>query len=282
MDMASPESTARWVRLLPGTSPEAARQLRVGPTAVATSGSLGAMATMPTAFMANSTTFGSTSLPRRNGHGWAEATRSPGGAAAIPECTARWVYLLPGTSPEAANSLQSGPIAAAISGSLGALAMMPTTTVFCSTTFGSSILPLTNGRGLAAAARSLTAVYRPECTARWVRLLPGTSPEAALPLRAGPIAAAISGSLGARATLPAVIWAISTTFGSTILPQTNGRGWAEAARLAAMVAFPESTARWERLLPGTSPEAAWSLRAGLIAAAISGSLVAMATMPPEI
>ena len=39
-------------------------------------------------------------------------------------------------------------------------------------------------------------------------------------------------------------------------PSTNnGPGWAEAARSAVWQASPASTARWERLLPETSPEA---------------------------
>src|ERR1035437_11070113 len=37
-----------------------------------------------------------------------------------PECTARWVHLLPETAPEAAIALQAGQTAAAIFGSLGA------------------------------------------------------------------------------------------------------------------------------------------------------------------
>jgi hypothetical protein len=49
---------------------------------------------------------------------------------------------------------------------------------------------------------------------------PETSPEAALALRAGPIAAAISGSSEAMAERVA----ISTIFGSSILPRTNGHG----------------------------------------------------------
>ncbi len=64
----------------------------------------------------------------------------------------------------------------------------------------------------------------------------------------------------------------STTFGSSILPQTNGHGWAEAARSSAMVASPECTARWVFLPQETSPQAASGLRVGPTGVAISGSL----------
>ncbi len=50
--------------------------------------------------------------------------------------------------------------------------------------------------------------------------------------------------------------AFSTTFGSSILPSTNGRGWAEAARGQPAR---QCTARWERLRPETSLEAAFRL-----------------------
>ena len=56
------------------------------------------------------------------------------------------------------DTLRAGPTAAAISGSLGALATMPTATVYCSTTFGSSIPPRANGHGWAEAARSAARV----------------------------------------------------------------------------------------------------------------------------
>ena len=78
--------------------------------------------------------------------------------------------------------------------------------------------------------------------------------------------------LAARAKLLISSMAISTTYGSSILPRTNGPGWAEAARCSNLVASPACTARWACLLPGTSPEAAIWLRAGPTAAAISGSL----------
>ncbi len=123
-----------------------------------------------------------------------------------------------------------------------------------------------------------------ECTARWVFLPPETLLETAAALRPGPTAAAISGSLGDMANDINLSdnGGISTTYGNSILRLTNGRGWAEAARSVAMEASPACMARWERLLPETSPEAAMALRAGPTAAAISGSLAAMATMPTAI
>ena len=175
---------------------------------------------------AYSTTFGSSILPRTNGRGWAEAVRLCSLA-----CTAHWVRLPPETFPEDARMLRAEPIAAAISGSLGAMVRMPMEMLVLSTTFGSSIRSRTNGRGWAEAARSpSTLVVNLACMARWVRLPPETSPEAAFGLRVGSTAAAISGSLGAMASMPMEMVAISTIFGSSILPQTNGRGWGEAAR----------------------------------------------------
>ncbi len=251
----------------------------VGPTAAAISGSLGAIATMPTAIRAISTTFGSLTLPRTSGLGWAEAARYPALQVLVArlEYTARWERLLPETSPEAALPLQAGPTAAAISGSLGARATL-TEIVSCSTTFGSSIPPRAYGPGWGEVA----ICFRPECTARWECLPPETSPDAGITRSDGPTAAAISGSLGAMAAMPATMKAISTTFGSSILPRTYGRGWGEAARLAAMAASPECTARWERLPPETSPEPGITRSVGPTAAAISGSLGAMATMPTAI
>ena len=166
--------------------------LRPGPTAAAISGSLGAMVWMPTALGAFSTTCGRSTLQRTNGPGWVETARSAATDMARTECTAHWGYLLPGTFPEAAIALRPGPTAAAISGSLGALASMTAPVLVISMTFGSSILPRTNGPGWAEIARPTC----PECTARWEYPLPETFPEAAISLRTGPIAAAISGSLG--------------------------------------------------------------------------------------
>src|ERR1700722_13600036 len=115
-----------------------------------------------------------------------------------------------------------------------------------------------------------------ECTARWERLLPEMSPEPVIRLQAGPIAAAICGSLGAMASMSAAIRAGSTTFGSSILPRSYGPGWAEAARYHRdqTMASRECTVRWERLLPEISPAPVIWLQAGSIAAAISGSLEA--------
>jgi hypothetical protein len=168
-------------------------------------------------------------------------------------------------------ALRAGPTAAAISGSLGAKGSMPTAIWAISTTFGSSILPRTNGRGWAEAARSRTRmVASPECTARWERLPPETSPEAVPALRAGPTAAAISGSLGAigydangNSGYLNDLWEFN--------PSTNEWAWmGGSSTVPAVAACPECTARWERLPPETSPEAAISSiarRAGPIAAA---------------
>jgi hypothetical protein len=182
--MASPECTARWERLLPPTSPEAAVTLRPGPIAEAISGSFLGGATMSTAITALSTTCGSSILPqlrqrlRANGHGWAEAAQ-----LASPECTARWERLLPETFPETVLALRVRPTAAAISGSSGAMALMPTEMAAFSTIFGSSIdrsAPTENGRGWVEAARcrrrAVTMAASPECTARWERLLPDQHP----------------------------------------------------------------------------------------------------------
>jgi hypothetical protein len=201
--------------------------------------------------------------------------------AASLECTARWVRLLLGTLPEDATPPSVGPIAAAISGSLGAGRTMPTALPANSTTSGSSILPSTNGHGSAEAARLVPMMASPESTARWVHPLRETLPAASMPLPVGPMPAGISGSLGDRASMPTTIMSNSTAFGSSILPQANGHGWAEAAPSAAMVSSPVCTAHWVRRLPVTFPETAAKLQTGPPAATISGSLEEMATMPAE-
>src|SRR5271156_4088661 len=84
--------------------------------------------------------------------------------------------------------------------------------------------------------------------ALWVRLLPEMFPEAEAPRQAGPIAAAIYGSLGAMARIRPAIPDTSTTFGSSILPPWNGPGWVEATRYPpAQAAGPECTALWAHL-----------------------------------
>jgi Chitobiase/beta-hexosaminidase C-terminal domain len=112
------------------------------------------------------------------------------------------------------------------------------------------------------------------------------SPEAAREPRAGLIAAAISGSSEAMATMSTASLASSTTSGFLTLLQTNGHGWAEAARrhsrLSALTGSPVSTERWAFLLLETSPEAYIAQLAGPIAAAISGYLGGNAKMSLEI
>ena len=72
--------------------------------------------------------------------------------------------------------------------------------------------------------------------------------------RVGPTAAAISGSLGALATMPTVAGLSQRPLGVQSIHEAHGRGWAEAARSSALVlASPESTGRWERSRPEISP-----------------------------
>ena len=117
--------------------------------------------------------------------------------------------------------------------------------------------------GTSAARRQLqpnTGAYgTPECTARWERPLPETSPEAAVPPSSWTDTSGnlwLFGGVGMMRQRRLLWSAISTTFGSSILPPTNGPGWAEAARIRSTGGQPASTARWERLPPETSPEAA--------------------------
>src|ERR1035441_1503234 len=126
--------------------------LRAGSIIVEISGSLGARAELPTELSAILTTLGSSIHPQTNGHGWEEAARQPvtqdhRAAAASPGFTARWLLLLLKTSPEVVGELRTGPTAAAVYGSLRALATMPTEMLATSTTFGSSILRRMNGPG---------------------------------------------------------------------------------------------------------------------------------------
>ena len=72
-----------------------------------------------------------------------------------------------------------------------------------------------------------------------------------------------------------VIGDLETPDGSSIHPQTSGRGWAEPTMWVRSQS-PESMERSKRLLPETSPEAATTFRVGPTAKAISGSLAARA------
>src|SRR5208283_542730 len=98
---------------------------------------------------------------------------------------------------------------------------------------GNSTLPPSYGHGWGEAMSSTS----PESTERWEQLLTVTSLEAALALRAGLTAMAISGSLGARRT--AFTTTFSAIFGNSILPPGYGHGWGEANSSTR----PESTGR---------------------------------------
>src|ERR1035438_3621694 len=230
---------------------------------------------------ATSTICGSSILPRTNGRGWVGAARSPVMVVvAIRGCTARWGQPQQGTSPAAARVLPPGSTAAAISGSLGAGAKMPTTVLAISTTCGSSIPQRTNGRGWVGAARCLVLVAAVLAfTARWVHLPKETSPGAATLRTPGPTAAVTSGSLGARAKMPTTVGAVSTTYGCSVLRRTNGRGWAEAGRCRCMAVMRACMAAWVCLPPGTFPAADLQLRVGSTAAGTYGFLGALDTMP---
>ena len=111
-------------RAADGNIPGGRMMPRVGRTAAAIFGFLGAMASMPTAIMRNSTTFGSSIRSRTDGPGWAEAVHGP--TRPPTEFMARWERRLPKIFPEVAMELRTGPTAAAIYGFLGARATMPT------------------------------------------------------------------------------------------------------------------------------------------------------------
>ena len=150
------------------------------------------------------------------------------------ESTARWVRPLPQTFLEAATRVQPGPTRTAISGSLVALGTIPSAPLLAILNDLWEFNPSTNQWTWMGGSKTVPTaplnVGKPASTAHWERLLPETSPEAAMALQAGPTAAAISGSLGAWLRCQRQLLAISTTFGSSILPRTNGPGWAEAAR----------------------------------------------------
>ena len=94
----------------------------------------------------------------------------------------------------------------------------------------------------------------------------------------GQTAAVISGYLAAMEPTPEAFLAISTTYGSSIPLPTNGHGWAEANLGPSTKARLRSTAAWEHLRRRIFPEAAMAPQAGRIAAGISGSLAATASM----
>src|SRR5580698_410714 len=101
--------------------PEAARSQLVGLTPKAISGCSAAMASMPSAAAATSTTFGGSTLSRMNGLGRAEAARSAA-MAASPAYMARWEVPALQMPPEAATQPTGGQTAMAISGSSEAMA----------------------------------------------------------------------------------------------------------------------------------------------------------------
>src|SRR5258705_12741281 len=91
-------------------------------------------------------------------------------------------------------------------------------------------------------------------TAHRVRPLRKTCQETARLQSVGPTARAISGYLAATAQIRLAGMALSTTFGSTIRPPTNGRGWAETARSMRPLVSAEPRG-WAAQSPGTQPEA---------------------------
>src|ERR1017187_8030370 len=94
----------------------------------------------------------------------------------------------------------------------------------------------------------IRSVVARESTGRWARLLPETFQEPALMLIHGPTAAAISGSSAGMGSIQQQSGkGSSTTCGSLIHPQINGRGRAAAA----MAVYTESTGGRERQPPRT-------------------------------
>ena len=155
---------------------------------------------------------------------------------------------LPEVFLEAAKMHQRGSTAAATCGSLAEWATMPAAPSAISTTCGSSIRPRNCGRGWAEVR--CRAAHSPVSTARWVPLRPETCREAAAAPPVGLTTRAISGYSAAVATIPRAPMAPSTMFGNSILPRTNGHGWAEATLSGCR----GSMAPWERLRLGIFPE----------------------------
>src|SRR5258705_10252405 len=115
-------------------------------------------------------------------------------------------------------------------------------------------------------------------TAHRVRPLRKTCQETARLQSVGPTARAISGYLAATAQIRLAGMALSTTFGSTIRPPTNGRGWAETARsMGPLVSA--CPARWVRQPPETSRKAAPALSVGRTQRETCGSLAGTTTVP---
>jgi len=262
-----------------GNTPVASMPLPVGPMPAALSGSLEDRATMPTTILPNSTAFGSSILPRANGHGWRKQNGRqqwcPAGVYGTLGTPAT------GNIPETAATLQTGPTAAAISGSLEEMATMPAEMRLPQRPLGvqscSDEWAWMSGSSTVGDNGSQSGVYGTLGT-----LAAGNTPEAAVALQTGPTATAISGSLGAMAPMPSAMSATSAMCGSSIPPRMIGRGWAEAALSAAMADSPECTALWVHRLLATFLVAAMPPTVGQMAAAISGSLGAMATMQPQL
>src|SRR6266403_765185 len=118
-------------------------------------------------------------------------------------------------------------------------------------------------------------------TAHWVRPLRKTCQETARLQSVGPTARAISGYLAATAQIRLAGMALSTTFGSTIRPPTNGHGWAETARSPAqIVTRPVSMAAWVRQPLGTFPVLEGMRSVGPTAMEIFGSSGGLALIRP--
>jgi hypothetical protein len=83
---------------------------------------------------------------------------------------------------------------------------------------------------------------------------------------------AISGSLADGVTPRTGALDFQTTSGSSILPPTNGPGWAATKLSAAVFPSTEHTAIWESLLLETSPVGDGRKRHGRMLMVIFGSL----------
>ncbi len=117
---------------------------------------------------------------RTNGPGWAEAAHGKGQPRSVRHVGNAGRRKHPRRPPA---GLQAGPTAAAISGSLGAMALMRTADLGYLNDlweFNPSTNEWTWMGGSSTISCNTECAASPECTARWERLLPETSPEAAI------------------------------------------------------------------------------------------------------
>ena len=202
-----------------------------------------------------STTYGSSILPPTSGPGWAEADGRR--MAASPAYMERWERRPPEIFPEAAMARRAGSTAAAISGSSGALDSMPRNCGISQRPLG--VQSFHEPMGLDGRKQhgrqhgGQSGVYGTLGTPAAGNIPGGRDQRCQLDRQQRQFLALRGRGLRCRRKF----WRSQRPVGVQSFHEPMGvDGRKQHGRSAVAVASPECTAHWERLLPGTSPEAA--------------------------